>query len=665
MFSVRRGAQAALGMLIVQTLTGGAVAAERVTLPILDAVTLKAACTQMLADARARVAELEQLPVADATPERVLDRWDADAIALEDIVGPVAILNNVHPDKSVRDAADACVLELSRFQVEVFQNEGLFERVRAVEPATAAQGQLKKDLIEAFEDTGAALPPEKRARAKAIADRLTALNQEFERNIRENPTRLTFTPAEYDGLPASYLERVPRDDQGNIVLGFDHPDFNPFMANAKHEGARQRYYLAYLNRGTPRNLEVLDEIVALRKELAGLYGLPSYAHFALRRRMADTPEAVIGFLNDVQSAVADVEKRDVEELRRLKAEMTGAPLEQTVIHRWDLPYYSERLRERRYQIDQEALRKYFPMPQTLDWVLHVSGRLFGVTFQRASVPVWHEDVLYYDVRDTASGAFVGGIYLDLYPRDGKFTHAAAWPVRGVSRKAGRTPISVLVTNFDRKGLTHDEAETFFHEFGHVLHGVLSETEYNAHAGTSVQRDFVEAPSQIFEEWTRRLDSLRTIRDVCADCPVMDDALVRRLNDARRFGQGILYARQHLYATYDMALYGPEPGRAMEVWTRMEGQTTLGYVRGTEFPGTFAHIAGGYAAAYYGYMWAEVLALDMLSAFGGNLMDPAVGGRFRRDILSRGGEEPARVLVERFLGRPVSKEAFVAEITGTR
>ena len=645
--------------------TSGTVAAERVTLPILDAVTLTAACTQMLTEARERVAALEAIPLDAATPESVLDRWDADAIRLEDIIGPVAILNNVHPDKSVRDAADDCIRELSRFQVDIFQNEALFARVRAVTPRTPAERQLQKDLVEAFEDTGAALPPEKRARAKAIADRMTELNQEFERNIRENPGRLTFSPDECDGLPVSYLARVPRDAQGHIVLGFDYPDFNPFMANAKNEAARQRYYVAYLNRGTPRNVDILEEIVGLRRELASLYDQPSYAHLALRRRMADTPEAVEAFLRDVRSVVTDVEQRDLAELRQLKAEMTGTPLHETVLRRWDLSFYSERLRERRYDIDQEALRKYFPMPQTLDWVLHVSSRLFGVTFERASVPVWHEDVLYYDVKDADTGAFVGGIYFDLYPRDGKFSHAAAWPVRGVSRKAGRTPISVLVTNFDRKGLTHNEVETFFHEFGHVLHGVLSQTEYNAHAGTSVQRDFVEAPSQIFEEWARRLDSLSTIRDVCPECPVMDEALVRRLNDARRFGQGIQYARQHLYAAYDMALYGTSPGRTMEVWTAMEGATTLGYVPDTQFPGTFAHIAGGYAAAYYGYMWAEVLALDMLSAYGNNLMDGAVGRRFRAEILSRGGEEPARVLVERFLGRPVNNEAFLAEITGTR
>ena len=320
------------------------------------------------------------------------------------------------------------------------------------------------------------------------------------------------------------------------------------------------------------------------------------------------------------------------------------------LHRWDVSYYSERLRERRYDVDQEALRKYFPMPQTLDWLLHVSSRVFGVRFQAAAVPVWHEDVRYYDVIDASSGAQIGGIYCDLFPREGKFTHAAAWPVRGASRRAGRTPITVMVANFDRRGLTHDEVETFFHEFGHVLHGVLSETHYNQHAGTNVERDFVEAPSQIYEEWTRRLESLATIRDVCPDCPVMDAALVDRLNAARRFGAGMQYARQHLYATFDMTLYGEHPRPAFETWKEMEEATRLGFVPGTNFPATFSHIAGGYAAGYYGYMWAEVIALDMLSAFGGSLINRDVGLRFRKEILSRGGEERASVLVERFLGR---------------
>jgi thimet oligopeptidase len=638
---------------------------SRITLPILDAVTLTAAVAHTLSDARARVGALEAVPLHEVTPEAILDRWDENAIALEDVLGPVAILNNVHPDKAVRDAADAAMRDFASFQVELFQNEALFERVTRVEPDTPAQRQLKKDLIESFEDSGVALPADRRDRARAIAERLTVLNQEFSRNIRDNETRLTFASEETEGLPPAYLARVPRDADGRIVVGFDYPDFNPFMANARHEGARRRYYLAYLNRGTPRNVEILDEIVALRKELAGLYDLPSYARFVTRRRMAGSPEAVIDFLRDVAAVVREVEERDLEELRRLKAELTSTPLAETRLWRWDVPYYSERLREQRYRIDQEALRAYFPTPQALQWLLTVSSRLYGLRFERAAVPLWHEDVLYYDVLDEENGTFVGGIYFDLYPRDGKFTHAAAWPVRGVSRRTGRTPISVLVTNFDRRGLTHDEVETLFHEFGHVLHGVLSTTQFNQHAGTSVERDFVEVPSQIYEEWTRRIESLGIMREVCPECPVMDEALVSRLNQARRFGQGIAYARQHLYATYDMSLYGDAPTPSLQAWHRMEGATPLGGVPDTEFPGTFAHIAGGYAAGYYGYMWAEVIALDMLASFGPSLMNADVGRRFRREILSRGGEETARVLVERFLGRPVDHGAFFAEITGQR
>jgi thimet oligopeptidase len=637
----------------------------RVTLPILDAVTLTAACAQLLGDARARVRALEQVPLGESTPERILDQWDADSIMLEDVVGPIALLNNVHPDKAVRDAADAALRDVASFHVELFQNEALFQRVQALEPHTPVQQQLKKDLIEAFEDSGVALPADKRERARAIAERLTLLNQEFARNIRENAARLTFTPEQCEGLPPSYMARVPRDEQGNIVVGFDYPDFNPFMANAKREEPRRRYYLAYLSRGTPRNLEILDEIVQLRHELASLYGLSSYAEYVTRRRMAGTPHAVRAFLDEVKAAVREVEQRDLDELRQLKSELTDTPLANTTLERWDVPYYSERLRDRRYSIDQEALRAYFPMPQTLDWLLMISSRLYGLRFERASVPIWHGEVCYYDVFDADSNAFIGGIYLDLYPRDGKFTHAAAWPVRGVSRRLGRTPISVLVTNFDRRGLTHDEVETFFHEFGHVLHGVLSTTEYNQHAGTNVERDFVEVPSQIYEEWTRRVETLQTIREVCPECAVMDAALVDRLNAARRFGQGIAYARQHLYAAYDMSLYGDRPGSALDVWREMEAATPLGFVADTEFPGTFAHIAGGYAAGYYGYMWAEVIALDMLSAFGSNLVNPEVGKRFRSTILSRGGEASARVLVQEFLGRPVSTEAFFAEIAGHR
>lgn len=637
---------------------------ERPTIPIYDAETMVSECDRVFAEARESFTEIRSAEIEDVRVD-LLDRWDRIFTAVEDVIGPVAILNSVSTDQAVRDAGDACLLRLSSFTTELFQDRDLHERVLAATVSVPAEEKFRRDLLEEFEDAGVALEEASRARIRAINDEITALGQEFARNVRENRTRVTFTADECEGLPESYLERMERDDTGNVVVGFDYPDYYPFMMNARSGEARRRYYVAYNNRGTDRNLEILDRIVELRREVAGFYGLPSFAHLVTRRRMVRTPETVNGFLSSVASAVAEVEREDLGELRSLKAELSGMTPDDTVIERWDAQYYSERLRERRYSIDQEELRRYFLTLPTVSWLLGTTERLYGIRFERAEVDTWHEDVIFHDVFEAENGAFIGSIYLDLFPREGKYKHAAAWPVRGVSRRQSRTPISVLVTNFDRRGLTHNELETLFHEFGHVMHGVLSKTEFNYHSGTSVQRDFVEAPSQMYEEWARRWESLRTLHDTVPSAPELDEALVERLAAARRFGQGIRYARQHLYASFDMALASPEPGRAMDVWRAMEGDGLMGHVEGTAFPGTFGHITNGYAAGYYGYMWSEVIALDMLSAFDGDLMSEETGRRFRDVILARGGEKDASELVEEFLGRPVSNEAFFLEIRGKR
>ena len=634
---------------------------QRATIPIFDAAQVHSASEEALGRARELLARIESLPLEQVSVERVLDVWDETATLLEDAFGPISLLNSVHPEKDVRDACDVALVAESSFLTEVFQNEAFYERVRRVAPDSVAAREMQKQLLEAFEDSGVSLEPEKRKRFKEISDRLTELGQEFAKNIRENDTRLRFTPDECRGLPQSWLERIPRDEEGNYVAGFDYPDYVPFLMNAQDEDARRRYWTANTLRGTERNLEVLDEIVALRREIAELYEVPSFAHYVTKRRMVENPDTVTRFLDEVRSVVTEAELRDLRELAELKSELTGEA--DARIRRWDVSYYRERLRERRYAIDQEELRKYFPSAATVRWMLDISERLYGVRFTQATVPVWHEDVLYLDVTDAASGSFIGGIYLDLYPRDGKYKHAAAWPVRGVSRRTGRKPISVLVTNFDRQGLTHDELETLLHEFGHVLHGVLSDTYYIGHSGTSVQRDFVEAPSQMYEEWASRMESLSLLRDHCSDCPSIDASLVDRLNAAKKFGSGIDYGRQWLYASFDMALSSEDPGRSLDVWARMEGATPMGHVEGTQFPGTFEHIASGYAAGYYGYMWAKVIALDLVSAFGSDLMNTETGRRFRELILSRGSEEPARDLVERFLGRPVASDAFFNHIRG--
>jgi thimet oligopeptidase len=629
---------------------------ERATIPILDADEVREVSKRALASAAERIADIHRAA-------NVLDAWDDAGTIVEDAFGPISLLNSVHPGKDVRDACDVAMIDESNFLTDVFQNEAFYQAVLRAEPRTPAESELRKHLLEEFEDGGVSLPPDKRQRFREISERLTELGQEFAKNIRENTTRLRFTVEECDGLPQSWLDRVPRDEAGNVVVSFDYPDYVPFIMNARNEEARRRFWFAYTNRGTPRNLEVLDEIVALRKEIGDLYDLPSFAHYVTKRNMVETPDTVKQFLDEVRNVVTAAELRDLGELAALKAQLTGVPVEHARIHRWDAAFYRERLREQRYAIDQEALRKHFPTPGMVAWMLDVTSRLYGVRFERATVPLWHEDVIYLDVFDAASGAQIGGIYLDLYPRDGKYKHAAAWPVRGVSARTGRKPISALVTNFNRTGLTHDEVETLLHEFGHVLHGVLSNTHYLAHSGTSVERDFVEAPSQMYEEWASRAESLALLRAHVGDAPPIDDSLVQRLRASNKFGAGVDYGRQLLYASFDMALSSETPGRTLEVWSLMEGATPMGYVEGTQFPGTFEHIASGYAAGYYGYMWAKVIALDLLSAFGTDIMNEEIGRRFRAMILSRGSEEPARAMVERFLERPVASDAFFTHIGG--
>jgi len=224
---------------------------------------------------------------------------------------------------------------------------------------------------------------------------------------------------------------------------------------------------------------------------------------------------------------------------------------------------------------------------------------------------------------------------------------------------------VLVTNFNPQGLDHDELETMLHEFGHVLHGVLSTTRYIDQAGTSVKRDFVEAPSQMFEEWARRPETLAVFAEVCPDCPRLSAEQLQQLDRARKFGRAMRYSRQWQYASYDMRLHTGAPRPALDTWVALEKSMPLGYVEGTLFPAAFGHLMGGYAAGYYGYLWSEVMALDMLSAFQGKLMDPATGRRYRELILSRGGEVAPLAMVEAFLGRKPSTDAFFAEITGKR
>jgi thimet oligopeptidase len=639
---------------------------ERPLIPLLKAEEIAPFCESGLTGLKKHVAAMEKKKPGAVPAKKLFIEWNNLQIAFEDLQGPVEILNNVSPDPKVRSNAENCLVEVSKFGTDLYQSDKLYARFKAAKPADAIDKKLRQDVMEGFEDTGVSLPPVKKARMKEILARMEVLSQTFARNIRDNNEKLVFTPEEVKGLPQDYLNKAKRDDKGNYLIGFSYPDYYPFMEYSDNADARRRFMIAFANHGTAKNPPILKEAMDLRLEMAHLFGLPSYAHYVIQRRMARTPEAVNKFLDEVQGVVGTLEKKELEELREYKSQNLKTPLAETTLERWDVQYWQRKLKQARYSIDQNELRKYFPTEAAVPWALKVSSTLYGVDFKRVDVPVWHQDVQYFDVFDTDTKKRIGGIYLDLFPRDGKYGHAAAWPTRGVSTMAHRTPISILVTNFDRVGLNGDELETLVHEFGHVLHGVLSNTRWVSQSGTSVERDFVEAPSQMYEEWARRKESLSLMSSFCKTaCPTVDDALLQRMTAAHNFGRGIRYARQLLYASYDMNLHNDKAGEPLAIWDRMEGMTPLGHVAGTEYPGQFGHYMGGYAAGYYGYMWSEVLALDMLSRYDGKLMNSETGHWYRKAILSRGSEMKGGELVKTFLGREPNSKAFFDEIMGKR
>ena len=631
------------------TLAGALLAASCVaspyTFPLLDTpARIDRACSASIAQARVMERRLEAAP-ADAT---LLAALDDVAQHLEDVGGPVGLLSAVHPDGGVRRAAQACERRQQAFVSAFLQNTRIHRSLGQVVPGDDIDRRFRAEQLDAFEDAGVALTPDRRLRAQEIARQVGRLAQDFERRILEDSRTVAFFERELDGVPQAVWAGARRDPLGRYRLGLDAPTYQSVIEHATRAATRERMWRAGLAQGGAANLRTLGRIVGLRRDEAALHGFASYADFVLRRRMAHDEATVTSFLASVQQAVAQRELADLAQLQAAQKE----PLQ-----RWDVPYLTERLRRERHGIDQEQFRTYFPPEASLAFVFRLAERLFGVTFEPQPQPLWHQDVRAFAVREGPQGAYLGTLFVDLYPRAGKYNHAAVWGLRNVSTRTGRMPAAALVVNFNRAGLNLDELETLLHEFGHALHGLLSATRYASQGGTNVQLDFVEAPSQMLEDWVYDPKVVALFQEVCAPCLPVPDGLLARAFAAREFGKGLRFARQRLFAGYDLALYGRQPGDPMGLWRGMEAATPLGHVPGTMFPAGFAHIAGGYAAGYYGYLWSLVIAEDLRTAFADDRLSAATGQRYRETVLSQGGQVDATELLRRFLGRPTDNTAF--------
>jgi thimet oligopeptidase len=620
---------------------------------------IASACDQGLAAAQRRLKALEQR----APDAGWLAAYDDLASHIEDAYYPIGFLTNVHPDAALREAAQACELRWQDFASSLGLNEKLYKAARRVKPRDVVDREALRQTLEGFEDAGVALPPDTRPRAKALADRITELGLKFDQNLRDDATRVAFTAAELAGVSTSTWKDAPRDDNGRILLGIDSPTYTHVMESAADPGARERMWRAKTNEGGEANLVLLEEIARLRREYAALLGHHSYADFMLRRRMARSTARTVAFLDDVKAAVTQAELRDLSAMKAAKARQLNQPVEQVRLDRWDVAFYTERLRRERYDVDQEAFRPYFPPQESMQFVMRVAERLFGIRYTRVQATLWHPEAQAYAVSDAATGRPLAGLVVDLYPRAGKYNHAAVWSYRNVATRKGRLPQAALVVNLDRKGLTLEDLETLLHEFGHALHNNLSATRYTLQGGTNTVHDFAEAPSQMLEDWVYDPRVLALFAQVCPTCQPVPPRMVEQARAARDHAKGVFFARQHLYASYDLALYGRDPADPMALWARMEGATPLGHVQGTRFPAGFSHVASNYGAGYYGYLWSLVVAMDLRTAFEADRLDPGVGRRLRSTVLSQGGQRPPEHIVRDFLGRETNSKAFFDHLKG--
>jgi oligopeptidase A len=647
------------------------------------------AMQKVLADNRARLQELtsQRAPTFASLVVPVEDL----SYRLSRVWSPIGHLNAVANSTEMREAYNACVPLLTEYSSEVGQNGALqaaYAYVLEHEAQSLEPAQLKvlENALRDFRLAGVDLPPEKKLRAREVQQQLAQLSTKFSENVLDAArafSRGVTNSAELAGLPANVIDRAAADareaKQAGWLFKLDQPTYVTIMASAEDEKLRRDIYEAWVTRaseigpsgGRFDNNAVIAQILPLRDELAKLLGFENFVDYALATRMAKSGKQVLGFLEDLARRCLPAAREEFSDLEEFAGRKLNA---------WDMAYYSERLQERRFKVSQEALRPYFPLPKVLSGLFALIQRLYGITVrERPDVGVWHPAVRYYDLLDKDEH-WVAGFFLDPYSRSEK--RNGAWMDECVVAKSlpsgDATPVAQLVCNFTAPvgaapaQLTHDEVITLFHEFGHGLHHMLTRVAYPSIAGINgVAWDAVELPSQFMENFVWRAEVLPLISAHVDSGESLPVDLLQRLLGTRTFNAALDTLRQielasfdfELHANFDPAL-GPRVSETLaEVRRRVAVVPAAAFNR---MAASFAHIfAGGYAAGYYSYKWAEVLAADAFEAFEeAGVFDSTTATRFRESILARGGSIDAMDAFVRFRGRqpdvrPLLKQTGIA------
>ncbi|HYG67838.1 MAG TPA: M3 family metallopeptidase [Anaeromyxobacteraceae bacterium] len=624
-----------------------------------DAFT--AGCRADMDRARAEAERFKGLRGADR--DAALPAFDAAFSALAEAAARASLCRNVHPDGAMRDAAERAEQEVDALSTELSLDRGLYDALVSVDLAGAdpATRYFVEKSLRDFRRAGVDRDEPTRARVRALREELVRIGQEFGRNIKDDVRRVALEPAELEGLPEDWRRTHPAGPDGKVLVSTDNTDYVPFMTYAKSGAARERLWRVYRLRGHPANLDVLSRLLARRAELAALLGYPSWAAYVTEDKMIGSADAAGEFIEKIAAAAEARMGRDYAQLlaRKRKDEPGAARVEP-----WDSAYLQERVKAEEYGFDSQSVRPYFEYGRAKEGLLSVTGRLFGIAYRRVDAPVWHPDVEAYDVVE--DGGLLGRIYLDMFPRDGKYKHFAQFTL-ATGQQEVRLPEGVLVCNFPKPTsagpalMEHGDVRTFFHEFGHLLHHVLGgHTRWAGQSGVATEWDFVEAPSQMLEEWVWDPEVLASFaRHVETNEPLPAE-VVRRMKRADEYGKGLMVRQQMFYAATSLELHrrDPEGLDTTAVVAELQGRyTPFRHVEGTYFHESFGHL-DGYSAIYYTYMWSLVIAKDLFGEFRrAGLMSTEPARRYRKAILEAGGTKPAAKLVEDFLGRPYAFDAY--------
>ncbi len=593
---------------------------------------------------------------------------------LGDLYGRGPFLAQASPDPAIRETARSAEERMSKWQVELMFRDDLYVAVKEyadTDEAADLDGEHRRLLDFTLRDlrmAGHELDPAARAELREINDRLVELSIEFQTNLADYQDYLVVTRADLAGLPEDYIDQLDKGEKKNtFCVSMDYPDVIPFLDHAERRDLREALSQKFNSRAEKQNRPLLRETVDLRARSAEIFGLPSWADYRMQEKMAEGPEAVLAFYEDLIPPLTALAEREVERI----ADLLEAESGDRQVQLWDWRYYDQQLLRTEYGIDHLEVAKFFPLERVVAGMLDLTAEVFGLRYVEVADPeTWHADATLYEIRDAGSDNLIAHFYMDLFPREGKFGHAAAFPlVQGRHNTDGYVrPVTAVLANFTKPSadrpslLMHNEVVTLFHEFGHVLHMSLTKAHFGRFSGAGTEWDFVEAPSQIMEHWCWKPEILarfghhyETEMPIPAEL-IEEMALVQNLNVA------IKTLRQVSFGVFDMAIHGPEPVVSLEeAAIESSSVTPFPHQPHTFFPASFGHMYG-YDAGYYGYLWAEVFGDDMFSVFEKEgLANAGVGARYRREVLEPNGIRDAAELLRAFLGREPSNAAFLRKL----